>query len=150
MRTAIAAGLLVLVAGCGSSEEPTPAPSSTTAATTTTAVPLADKWEREMRAASTRDRCSAEKAYTTSCIAAMENLDRVTTSLAKNAPTDGTYANAGLVAISVSRAAAKWVGECIDQSPAVRAQRDCLGALLAANNGDEAVIAELYEIKQSR
>lgn len=150
MRVAIMAALLVLVAGCGSSDTP-PTPQPSTSSTTTTAtVPMLEKWEIAMRTASTRDRCATEKAFTTSCVAAMENLDRVSTSLAKNAPTDGTYANAALVAISVSRAAAKWASECVEQAPEVRLQRGCLQALATANGGDEAVIAALHEVKQSR
>lgn len=97
MRAAIAAALLVLVAGCGSDEPTAAVTSSSTAATTTTtrAIPttittkrvpgaLADEWDKkfdEARKSSTPEPCAPTRARSASCAAYLTGQVQVVSSL---------------------------------------------------------------------
>lgn len=158
MRAAIAATLLVL-AGCGSGE-PTPIVTSsstttTTVAPTTTTVAKSQflqVWERELKAASPRSKCQGADAFTPACSLALENYATTIEKLAKTVAVDGAkYFDAGLKALEVRDAARKWNEQCITEPPEVRNKRGCVQTILfVANQGEDAILAEIYEAEQTR
>lgn len=159
MRAAIAAALLLFAAGCGSSKQPTT--SSTAPTTTTTVIPTTsitralsasrEVWERELKANSPRGECQGADAFTPDCVIALEKFAATLEQLSKTvASSGGTFLDAGLKALEVRDAARKWNDQCVTQSPEVRSSRGCLQALLNANNGDDAVLAEVYAAQPAR
>lgn len=162
MRAAIAAALVLFTVGCGASEPPAPSSSSSSRPPTTTTVPPTtssaralsasrEVWERELKATSPRGKCQGADAFTPECVIALEKFATTLEHLSKTvASSGGTYLEAGLKALEVRDAARKWNEQCVTQSPAVRSSRGCLQALLSANNGDDAVLAEVYAANPTR
>lgn len=158
MRAAIAAALLTLAAGCGSSEPPA-AVTTSPRATTTTALPTTTTaksqflqvWERELNAASPQSKCQAEAAFTPDCVMALEKYATTIEKLAKTVASSGAkYMDAGLKALEVRDAARKWNEQCVTQPPEVRSKRGCLQAYYSATNGVDAILAEIYKADQGR
>ena len=159
MKTAVAAALMVLTVGCGSSDQPEAAPSSSargwTTSTTTTAATAATAsradWEREIRAAAPRTKCQGADAFAAGCVVALEKFASTIERLAKTvASSGGEYVDAGLKALEVRDAARKWNEQCVTQPPDVRSKRGCLVALYAATNGDDSILAALYATSATR
>lgn len=161
MRAAIAATLLLITVGCGSSQEPEAAPSSAatstsrpTTTTTTTAAALSASpavWESELEATSPRTKCQGADAFTSECVIALEKFATTIERLAKTvASSGGKYFDAGLKALEIRDSARRWNEDCVTQSPEVRGKRGCLQDLYAALNGADAIMAEVYAAEQTR
>lgn len=160
MRGVLVAGLAVAAVGCGSGGAVEPAVSSSSAKVSTTSAtptttshlsgPLLPHWEPEIRTVSSRTSCQGVDAFQLACVSALERLANTTDHIAKAAVAlGGDYAEVGLKAIEVGNAARKWVDECITEDPSTRSQRGCLQAIFTANNGDDAIVAEMYRAEQS-
>lgn len=159
MRGVLVAALAAAAVGCGSGEavdpaaSPSSAKTSTTPATPTTTShlpgPLLPQWEPEIRKASTRTSCQGMDAFEADCSVALVRFADVTDSIAKASVALGAdYAEVGLKAIEIGNAARKWIS-CATEDASTRAKRGCLEALFTANNGDDAIIAEMYRAEQT-
>ncbi|SER82252.1 hypothetical protein [Lentzea albida] len=158
MRAVLAAVLLMAVAACGASGSIQAAPTTTNAMTTTTApttttskTKFLQVWERELTAASPRAKCRGGDAFTADCMLALEKFATTIEKLVKTVAAEGTrYFDAGLEALEVRDAARTWNEQCITEPAEVRIERGCLQALFKATNGEEAILAEIYEADQAR
>lgn len=83
---------------------------------------------------------------------ALEKYAATIEKLAKTVASSGAkYMDAGLKALEVRDAARKWNEQCVTQPPEVRNARGCVQAiLLAANQGGDAILTEIYEADQGR
>jgi hypothetical protein len=110
---------------------------------------LAPKWGIRLTGKPASEVCSAEKAYSPECFAAMDKLGKIASEVAHDADEMGyRYAGVKKAAEDIELLAQKWNGTCITSKPSTPERADCVfKVLLKVGRAEESILVAIYDVE---